>query len=275
MPNYRSIARYKGVFKNWFKVIVYVLFHFLPVGVKYKDNTTQIIYCRNHLIDVTYGFRFEYYLDHTSIKFNYKDKELKFVNVCNNGSIGDVFVHKELDDLKIENKTVLDIGANIGDSAIFFAINRASKVIAIEPFPVTFQTLTKNIKENHLEDIILPRNYAISDRGGWMKLSENILNTVGTMAVNEQDGVPIPVHTIKDVVEEFDLSDFILKIDCEGCEYDVINSMNPLLFADVSEIFIEYHNTPGDIIGILIENGFTIRTKQKNKKMGLIHGTKN
>ena len=99
--------------------MVYDLLNKVPITVQYRDYSTQEIYCKNHLTDISFGFRFKYYINHDSIVFSYNGKEVIFFNVCENGSIGDVFVHKELKDLYVQNKVVLDIGANIGDSSIF------------------------------------------------------------------------------------------------------------------------------------------------------------
>lgn len=269
-----KIKRYKRLFKNWVTVIFHVMLKKIPTLVIYRDGTPQNIYCLNHLFYVTQGFKFQYYNDHNSIIFIYRGKELRFCNVCDNGSIGDVFVHNELENLSVENKKVLDIGANIGDSSIFFALNGAKEVIAIEPFPASFETLVKNIDENGFQDLITPRNYAVSCQRGSISLSRSILNSVSTMAKDQFEGESIKTLTVKDIVEEFSLSSFVLKIDCEGCEYEVIESIEGLLWKEILEIFIEYHDTSRNIPSILRKNGFDVNVKAKGEKIGLIHGIK-
>jgi predicted RNA methylase len=45
--------------------------------------------------------------------------------------------------LRVEGKIVIDIGVNIADSSIYFALKGADKVIAIEPFPRNYETAKK------------------------------------------------------------------------------------------------------------------------------------
>jgi FkbM family methyltransferase len=49
---------------------------------------------------------------------------------------------------------ILDIGANVGDSALFFATHSKGTVVAIEPVPEFFEFLTNNISSNKLENRI-------------------------------------------------------------------------------------------------------------------------
>jgi len=46
----------------------------------------------------------------------------------------------------VKNKSVVDIRAFVGDSAIHFAIKGAEKVIVIEPHPGAYEELAENIE---------------------------------------------------------------------------------------------------------------------------------
>jgi len=48
--------------------------------------------------------------------------------------------------LDVKGKVVIDVGAYIGDSAIYFALKGARKVIALESHPGTFAEMLDNIK---------------------------------------------------------------------------------------------------------------------------------
>ncbi|MEM3256177.1 MAG: FkbM family methyltransferase, partial [Thermoplasmatales archaeon] len=48
--------------------------------------------------------------------------------------------------LKVKDKIVIDIGAFIGDTAIYFAIKGARKVISLEPYPYIFNIARKNLQ---------------------------------------------------------------------------------------------------------------------------------
>lgn len=94
------------------------------------------------------------------------------------------------------------------------------------------------------------------------------------MAKDQSEGVSIPVFSIEDVVLEFNLSSFTVKIDCEGCEYSVISSISKPTFGKIKEIFIEYHDMPKEIPKILMDEGFTVTTNVKKSKIGIIYGKK-
>jgi FkbM family methyltransferase len=55
-------------------------------------------------------------------------------------------------------------GGEIGDTAIYFALRKAKKVIVFEPFPYNFKYLIQNIKINNLEEKIEAVNAMIGDR---------------------------------------------------------------------------------------------------------------
>ena len=84
------------------------------------------------------------------MQFNYGDTKLIFYGVGIDGDIRGVFYFEEYKILKPENEIVIDIGASIGDSAIYFALNRAKHVIALEPYLSTFNLAVQNIKVNNL-----------------------------------------------------------------------------------------------------------------------------
>jgi len=68
------------------------------------------------------------------------------------------FEYNEYDALNVNDHVVIDVGAFIGDSAIYFALKGAKKVIALEPHPGAYAEMLENIRLNNLEDRIIPVN---------------------------------------------------------------------------------------------------------------------
>ena len=117
----KTLRRFSKNVENWKSAIIAVYLKKFPFEVYFKDGTKILTKYLNHLWMASYGFKFKYG-DDESIIFSCDGKTLRFLGTGDNGSIGDVFVEKELDVLDIERRVVIDIGANIGDSAVYFAI---------------------------------------------------------------------------------------------------------------------------------------------------------
>jgi FkbM family methyltransferase len=107
------------------------------------------------------------------------------------------------------------------DSAIYFALKGAREVIAIEPHPEAYKEMLDNIRLNDLENIIVPINaYLVSERGRARLGDYEIKGSVGKH--QNYDGEALVV-TLNDVIDRYGIgSDAVLKMDCEGCEYDVV-----------------------------------------------------
>lgn len=53
--------------------------------------------------------------------------------------------------LPVQNKIVVDVGANIADSSIYFTHNGAKQVIALEPFARNYELAKQNIILNKMK----------------------------------------------------------------------------------------------------------------------------
>jgi hypothetical protein len=79
-------------------------------------------------------------------------------------SIFGLYGESEYSFIDVGNRDVVDVGAYVGDTAIYFALRGARRVIAIEPHPETFREMIENIKLNNLEDIVIPVNAGLASR---------------------------------------------------------------------------------------------------------------
>ncbi len=149
----------------------------------------------------------------------------------------------------MKDRIVVDIGAHVGDSSIYFALKGAKKVIAIEPHPKAFEELISNIKLNGLETIVIPINAAVASKAGEICIEENIDvgATIGKYYritdLRRNNFVSIPAITLENIIEKYVApysEALVLKMDCEGCEYDVIlNDYEHIRVFDT--IIFEYH----------------------------------
>jgi len=147
----------------------------------------------------------------------------------------------------LDNWFVLDIGAYIGDTALYYA-RRGAFVVAVEPLSNNYDVMLRNIELNpDLKPRIVPMNIAVSGEDGFLDLSYNEL-VDGGATIYDVGRFKSKVKSMKlsTLVKEItgmgiDLSRFnvrVLKMDCKGCEYDVIKEVDVLRLFDI--IKIEY-----------------------------------
>ncbi|MGC9108154.1 MAG: FkbM family methyltransferase [Infirmifilum sp.] len=60
------------------------------------------------------------------------------------------FLDGDYNDLDVKDHVVVDIGAGIGDTVIYFALRGARKVIALEPYPALYSIALRNIEANNV-----------------------------------------------------------------------------------------------------------------------------
>jgi len=146
--------------------------------------------------------------------------------------IFNTFVREEYEKFNFANKVVLDIGGFIGDTAIYFALKGASKVYVYEPIPELYYTLLQNIKLNKFENTIIPKNLGVGSKSMTTKIEipeewgsstifSELLNNAG---ISKKSLREIQIQAISEVIQEVGSID-IIKIDCEGCEYEILESI--------------------------------------------------
>ena len=167
----------------------------------------------------------------------------------------------------VAGKNVVDIGMNIGDSAIYFAKKGAKHVIGLEPDKESFDLAVKNIEDSKVTDIVTPLNKAINTRNEdiTLKVWDNF---PGSNSLVEYDTKPrnsefriITVNGIKleDVIDMFNERQIgLLKMDCEGCEYNILNAVSKEYFSRVQAVLMEYHNGIQNLRELLETNGFDV-----------------
>ena len=164
--------------------------------------------------------------DIVRIGFTDKKRELIFHGGMNNGDLANIFVKNDYDFLKVEDKIIVDIGANIGDTAIYFAVKGAKKVIGLEPFHKNFEIAEKNISCNNFTNEIKLVQAGCSSESGSVKISTEDQSNIESVIKRSEEGENISV----------------LKIDCEGCEYDIIENAADETLLHFSQIQLEYHS---------------------------------
>ena len=159
-----------------------------------------------------------------------------------------------------ESPLIIDGGANIGVSAIFFKrLFPRSRVLAFEPDPNIFKVLARNCAQFGLEDVELFCE-ALWSSGGELAFKPEA-EVAGRVDLNGNgQGIKVSARRLRDLLDR-DVD--MLKLDIEGSETEVLRDCAAELY-HVRNLFVEYHSyrnqpqTLDEIIGILKASGFRV-----------------
>jgi len=177
-------------------------------------------------------------------------------------SILEVFDYGVYDALDVRDRVVVDVGAFVGDSAIYFALRGAKKVIAIEPHPGAYAEMLENIRINNLESVIVPVNAGLAGRSGKIRVEDVDEERTSVTFHKLSDMGSVEAVTLDEIVDRFSIhGGAVLKMDCEGCEYEVLPLTKPETLNVFDQVLIEYHSGYRTLRDILESYGFSTSIK--------------
>jgi len=147
--------------------------------------------------------------DYRNLTMKYKGLRLKFYSIEDVYTLSSIFVDSIYDKFNFHGKCVVDIGAYIGGSSIFFARKGARKIIAFEPNPTIFEVLLENIKVNNFENIIKAYNIAVGEVGTITLYipqcplgATTLIEKVKARSYNNVNTVKVKSISIKEVIQK-------------------------------------------------------------------------
>ncbi|MCU0334617.1 MAG: FkbM family methyltransferase [Chitinophagaceae bacterium] len=166
---------------------------------------------------------------------------------------------------------VVDIGANIGLFAAWIAEHfPACSVLAVEPLPLNAGIMRQNLRAFSQVTCIeaavtstsrVPISFFSNDNG---EFTDSATTIEGLF--DNRHRTTVPAIPLADVMAQVEGPIGILKIDCEGSEYDILFNSDPTLFDRVQCIVVETHDlgTPGHntaaVQQFLKDQGFELST---------------
>jgi FkbM family methyltransferase len=142
---------------------------------------------------------------------------------------------------------VIDIGGNIGMVSILLAKKFPFlKIYAFEPVRQSYENFLRNIDLNNIpEGVITVENIAVTKDSRDVCMKLNRLN-MGASKVSEevpQNGEEtVSSETLMHIIEKNKIEKIkLLKIDCEGMEYEILYDMPPRFFSKIEYLRGEFH----------------------------------
>lgn len=135
---------------------------------------------------------------------------------------------------------IIDAGANVGYSALWFAEKYPnSEIVAIEPDPGNFSILQRNVRGYQRIHVL---QAALWDTDGLVRLTDPGYGDWGFHVSSNGSGREVEAVSVESLIERFRIDRIgLLKIDIEGGEHAVFQSCGPWL-DKVDTIAIELHD---------------------------------
>lgn len=205
--------------------------------------------------------------------------------------IKEVFIEKDYNLLFNDDVVVFDIGMNIGISSLFFALNeKVSKIYSFEPVLPTYDQAVYNLGLNPgYSNKIEAFNFGL---GGSARAEKVLYNSQAkgncgirldlSLVIDKENAKEIEIYiknigdVLPDLVAKHSEKKRVLKIDCEGAEYEILQELSEVnLLNDIDVLLIEWHDKGAKILeDILIANGFWVVSRQLTAISGMIYALK-
>ncbi|MBA7654378.1 hypothetical protein ES703_62256 [subsurface metagenome] len=174
------------------------------------------------------------------------------------------------------NGVVIDIGAHIGIFSVYAATQAEGvTVYSYEPDPDNHQLLLKNIEINRLESRVRPFNVAVSDTA----TPRTLIRSADSLSAHSffankfpegevKDSVEVSCTTLADVFQKYAIEKCdVLKLDCEGEEYNILLNTPDGVLCKIAKIVAEYHDglteyTHRDLADFLSKRNFKVNIKE-------------
>lgn len=198
----------------------------------------------------------------------------------------EIFVNKIYDKFfKIDKgDVVVDIGGNLGLFSYYSLCKQAKQVYCFEPSPQPYNCIIKNF---NFENLIVEKA-AVGAKDGEITFNINPESSINSSVfASDENSQTITCKSINlnNYIKENNIKKIdYLKIDCEGAEYEIIESLDEqYLTNNINKICLEFHlNANGEVNAILDKLkrcGFSINFEygdhQINDELGIFYAYKN
>jgi predicted nucleic-acid-binding Zn-ribbon protein len=133
----------------------------------------------------------------------------------------------------LKGRICIDLGAYVAETCLYFAMQGASKVYGFEIEIENYKMGLENIKLNNMENKIQLYHQ------------------------------PATYELLRNLIVQYDINNGFLKIDCEGCEYEIIEKADLATFKCIDDIILEYHRRHEPIMQKLKKLGYKVKRNRE------------
>lgn len=179
-----------------------------------------------------------------------------------------------------KDDVIIDVGANMGETLMNFAVLSGSKgwVYGFEPDSINYKRCIENLKLNSFNTISLNKT-GLGDRKGQFKIKvDTPTNRAGNRITSDDDenAETIDVITLDEYVKSTQINKInLIKIDVEGFEFNVLKGaeeilekLHPVLFIELDDVNLKQQDASAQIlIKFLMEKGYVITNAYNNENV--------
>ncbi len=246
-----------------------------------------------------YLFTFENKFEDFTVKESKKGLEVSFLNFIfdiNSSEefliLKEIYIDNEYRFICNEDCILIDIGANVGFASMYFSqLDNVQKIYSFEPVKDTFEIAENNLKRNNIMKISQFSNFGLGnfEREEQFLFNNNAKGNCGIrgqLSPSYQDEKDYEKRTVlikraSDVLEpifnENKNFKIVLKMDCEGSEYEILENLyNSYLLKRIHIIILEWHDLGAEILeNYLKDNNYTIFSRKLSSISGMIYAVRN
>jgi len=206
----------------------------------------------------------------------------------------DFFINKTYDDflnkIGLGIETVVDLGANQGLFTYLMLLRGAEDIYAVEAVKSCCDNMEKMFKDN---DNVFIINKAISDDNSMVDIFVNRVNTTVSCrdlekckkhlpnSIDGYDKISVEGITINNLIKEKNIDRIdLLKVDIEGDEYMMFDTITYRNLMKIENMIIEFHHNQNNDLDLILnrlkENGFHYQiVKLDDNNGGTLYVSKN
>ncbi len=176
---------------------------------------------------------------------------------------------------------IIDIGSHIGMFALFASqYCKKGKIYCFEPIKENFELLIENLKINNISNVIA-MNKAVSKIDGTTTMFLNNDASSHNLIIKNDNEIKVSSISLKTFFDKnIQNCCNLVKMDCEGSEYDIIESLPSSYFNKIEKMIIEYHyaEKKSEDVQNLMQKlkmcSFNIEKIKNDENMGMIYAFK-
>ena len=203
--------------------------------------------------------------------------------------LNEVFVKDDYDFMTASKSILIDIGANVGITSLFFSrLDYVDKIYAFEPVKDTFEQAQYNMSLNSdVHKVVSIKNIGLgkNHRKEVLLFDKQWKGNTGVRGVaspsysNNNNAKKIEVTIVsasaemEKIFEDNTDRNVIVKMDCEGAEYEILEDLfQSGMVHKIDVILLEWHDRgSASIEKILLDSGFEFFSKNYDAKTGMIY----